>query len=240
MNPEIIYCEYPEDVADAAASVILELQKEALAERGVFRIALSGGSTPQELFELLASEDWRDEFEWPQWEVFWCDERAVPKSSNDSNFKLAHDNLLSKVPVGEVFPMPADSINLNDAAESYARTLRSRFLPESVMFDCILLGMGSDGHTASLFPGTSALESGALVEAVEIPNNPIPKRLTFTLRVLNSARACVFLVTGEEKSNTVFQVLKEEDYRLPATRVNPDEGRLIWILDEAAADELYE
>jgi 6-phosphogluconolactonase len=108
------------------------------------------------------------------------------------------------------------------------------------MFDCILLGMGSDGHTASLFPGTPALESGALVEAVVVKYNPIPNRLTFTLRVLNSARACVFLVTGEGKSRTVFQVLKEEDYQLPATRVNPDEGRLVWILDEAAASELYE
>lgn len=240
MNPEIIYCEYPDDVAEAAAALLQELQEAAIAERGVFRIALSGGTTPALLFKLLASPEWRDEFDFANWEVFWSDERAVPPAHKDSNFKLAHDLLLSKVAMGEVFRMPAEHPNLREAADSYARTLKSRFTPETISFDAILLGMGSDGHTASLFPGTSALESGAVVEAVEVKGNAIPRRLTLTLRVLNSAQAAIFLVTGAEKSATVREVLMDNNYSYPATRVNPHEGRLIWILDEDAASELSE
>lgn len=240
MNPEIIYCEYPDDVAEAAAALLSELQESAIAERGVFRVALSGGTTPALLFKLLASADWRDEMDYANWEVFWVDERAVPPTHQDSNYKLAHDLFLSKAPIGEVFRMPADHSNLHEAADSYARTIKSRFTPETISFDAILLGMGADGHTASLFPGTSALESGAVVEAVEAKGNAIPMRLTLTLRVLNSARAAIFLVTGAEKSSTVREVLIDNNYAYPAARVNPHEGRLIWILDEDAASELTE
>lgn len=240
MNPEIIYCEYPDDVAEAAAALLLELQEEAIAERGVFRIALSGGSTPALLFKLLASSDWKDEFDFANWEVFWVDERAVAPTHKDSNYKLAHDLLLSKIPVGEVFRMPAEHPNLQEAADDYARTLKSRFTPERVSFDATLLGMGADGHTASLFPGTPVLESGAIVEAVEVKGNAIPQRLTLTLRVLNSSRAVVFLVTGEEKASRLREVLIDNNQRYPAARVEPHEGRLIWIIDEDAASELSE
>ncbi|MBK6765581.1 MAG: 6-phosphogluconolactonase [bacterium] len=238
MNPEIVYCEYPDDVAEAAAALLLELQEEAIAERGVFRIALSGGSTPALLFKLLASADWRDEMDFANWEVFWVDERAVAPTHKDSNYKLAHDLLLSKIPVGEVFRMPAEHENAREAAESYARTLKGRFTPKTISFDAVLLGMGADGHTASLFPGTPALESGAVVEAVEVQGNAIPQRLTLTLRALNSAQAVIFLVTGAEKSARLRDVLIDNDYRYPATRVNPHEGRLIWIVDDEAASEL--
>ncbi len=238
MNPEIIYCEYPDDVAEAAAALLQELQAEAIAERGVFRIALSGGSTPAILFKLLADPEWNEEMDYGNWEVFWVDERAVPPTHKDSNYKLAYDLFLSKVELGDVFRMKAEQESLQEAADEYARTLKSRFLPESVSFDAILLGMGADGHTASLFPGTPVLESGALVEAVEIAGNAIPKRLTLTLRVLNNPRAAIFLVTGEEKATRLREVLIDNNYHYPATRVNPHEGRLIWILDEAASSEL--
>jgi len=240
MNPEVIYCEFPDDVADAAAALLKELQDEAIAERGVFRIALSGGSTPALLFKYLASSDWSGEMEYDKWEVFWADERAVAPSHPDSNYKLAHENFLSKVEVGEVFRMPAEHANIQEAADMYARTLKSRFTPEGVSFDAVLLGMGADGHTASLFPGTHALESGALVEAVEVAGAKIPKRLTLTLRVINNCGAAVFLVTGAEKSHTLREVLIDDNHRYPAARVNPHEGRLIWIVDEDAATELTE
>lgn len=240
MNPEVIYCEFPEDVAEAAAALLKELQDEALAERDVFRVALSGGSTPELLFDLLASPEWRDEFDFSAWEVFWADERCVDPAHPDSNFRLAFDHFLSKVEIGEVFRMCGDHPDFHEAAEAYARTLKGRFMPESVVFDAILLGMGADGHTASLFPHSSVLESGALVEAVELKNNPLPHRLTLTLRVLNNARAAIFLVTGAAKALRIREVLIEQDYKLPATRVNPQEGRLIWILDEDAACELSE
>lgn len=240
MNPEIIYCEFPDDVAEAAAALLHELQEEAIADRGIFRIALSGGSTPALLFKQLASADWKEEMDYPNWEVFWVDERAVPPTHKDSNYKLAHDLFLSKVEIGNVFRMPAEHPDLKEAADAYARTLKSRFTPESVAFDAVLLGMGADGHTASLFPGTPVLESGALVEAVEIPGNAIPKRLTLTLRTINSARAVIFLVTGVEKAACLRDVLIDNNYKFPATRVEPREGRLIWIIDEDAATELNE
>ncbi|MBK8127391.1 MAG: 6-phosphogluconolactonase [bacterium] len=240
MNPEVIYCEFPDDVADAAAAVLKELQDEAIAARGVFRLALSGGSTPALLFKLLTAPEWRVEMDYAKWEVFWSDERAVAPTHPDSNYRIAHELFLSHVPIGEVFRMPADHANLQEAADAYARTLKGRFTPETVSFDAVLLGMGSDGHTASLFPGTSALESGALVEAVEVAGNKLPHRLTLTLRVLNSAGAIIFLVTGAEKSQTVRNVLIENDQRSPAARINPHEGRLIWIVDEDAAAELTE
>ncbi|MCB9357540.1 MAG: 6-phosphogluconolactonase [Calditrichaeota bacterium] len=240
MNPEVIYCEFPEDVAEAAAALLKELQDEAIAERNVFRVALSGGSTPKLLFHLLSDPEWQEEMEYDKWEVFWSDERCVDPSHPESNFRLAHDHFLSKVQVGEVFRMCGEHHNGQESADAYARTLKGRFMPETVSFDAILLGMGEDGHTASLFPGSSALESGALVEAVEVKNNAIPQRLTLTLRVLNSAQAVIFLVTGSAKAERVHEVLMEDRYELPAARVNPMEGRLIWILDEDAASELTE
>jgi 6-phosphogluconolactonase len=240
MNPEVIYCEYPEDVAEAAAALLQELQSEAIAERGVFRIALSGGTTPALLFKLLASSDWKEEMDYPNWEVFWVDERAVPPTHKDSNYRLAHDLFLSRVPIGDVFRMNGEHENLREAADEYARTLKGRFSPEPVTFDAVLLGMGTDGHTASLFPGTPVLESGALVEAVEMKGNAIPKRLTLTLRVLNSAHNVIFLVAGEKKSTRLREVLIDNDYKLPATRIEPRDGRLVWIVDEDAASELID
>ncbi len=240
MNPEIIYCEFPDDVAEAAAALLQELQEEAIAERGVFRIALSGGSTPALLFKLLAGADWKDEMDFANWEVYWVDERAVAPTHKDSNYRLANDLFLSKVGIGEAFRMNGEHTDLHEAANEYARTLKSRFIPESVSFDAVLLGMGTDGHTASLFPGTPVLESGALVEEVEIPGNAIPKRLTLTLRIINSARAAIFLVTGEEKATRLREVLIDNNYKYPATRVEPREGRLIWIIDEDAASKLNE
>ena len=222
---EIIVCETPDDAADAAADLIFESQSQAVPARGAFSIALSGGATPRLLYERLASEEWRDAMNWPEWEVFWSDERAVPAEHPDSNYRLAHDILLSKVEVANVWPMRAD-------AAEYARTLRSRLGPGFPVFDTILLGMGADGHTASLFPGHRALDSSALVEAVE---DDIPRRLTLTLPVFNAARQVIFLVIGKEKAERVRDVLEHNDPRFPAARVQPEEGTCAWILDHEAA-----
>jgi 6-phosphogluconolactonase len=233
---ETIFCEYPEDVADAAAAMIHHAQSAAIAERNVFRIALSGGSTPTILYDALLSE-WRDEMEWEKWEVYWSDERAVPPHSEHSNYHLAMTRLLSNVPVGNILRMPADDENLNLAAEEYGALLKKQFSSENPEFDLILLGMGSDGHTASLFPGSPALESGSLVAAVET-DQEIRKRLTFTLRTINHARLVFFLVIGEDKAGKVKEILADEDYSNPAMRVEPKSGRVIWFLDEAAASGL--
>jgi len=231
---EIIICETPDDVADAAAALIHEDQTAAIEERGVFRIALSGGRTPRLLYERLASEERRDMMSWEHWEVFWSDERAVPLDDPESNFHLAYAALLSKVPVSEVFRMPAENPDLHRAAEDYALTLRLRFGLRPPAFDTVLLGMGADGHTASLFPDHPALNSTALVESVEV-EQPLPRRLTLTLPVLNRALHILFLVTGAEKAERVCEILKNGIASLPASRVNPEEGLCTWILDEAAA-----
>jgi 6-phosphogluconolactonase len=229
---DIIICETPDDVADAAADLIFDSQTQAIGARGAFRIALSGGATPRLLYERLASDEWREVMNWPEWEVFWSDERAVPAGHRDSNYSLARDALLSKIKVENVWPMPAEAAALREAADEYARTLHSRLGPGFPVFDTILLGMGADGHTASLFPGHRALDSSALVEAVE---DRTPPRLTLTLPVLNGAQQVIFLVTGAEKAERVRDVLEHNDPRFPAAQVLPEEGTCTWILDHEAA-----
>jgi len=229
---DIIICETPDDVADAAADLIFESQTQAIGARGAFRIALSGGATPRLLYERLASDEWREAMNWPEWEVFWSDERAVPSEHKDSNYRLAHTTLLTKVDAANVWPMRGDASALREAADEYARTLRSRLGPGFPVFDTILLGMGADGHTASLFPGHRVLDSSALVEAVE---DRTPPRLTLTLPVLNAARQVIFLVTGAEKAERVRDVLEHNDPRFPAAQVLPEEGTCTWILDHEAA-----
>ncbi len=232
---QIILCETPDDVADAAADVLLNLQTDALAQRGIFRIALSGGSTPNLLYESLATEEWQADMQWEAWEVFWSDERCVPPDSADSNFRMANESLLKHVPVAEVFRVRGEHPVPDEAAQEYARTLRSRFGPGVPAFDVILLGMGADGHTASLFPNHPALNSAQLIEAVVVEQK-VRNRVTFTLNLINHARAVIFLITGAEKSQRVRDILLDQRRDFPAARVEPDEGECIWLLDHAAAE----
>jgi 6-phosphogluconolactonase len=233
---QIVICETPEDVADAAADLIFDAQIAAVAERGVFRIAFSGGATPRLLYERLASEEWRAEMAFENWEVFWSDERCVPPDAPDSNFLIAKQALLDHVEIGDVFRMRGE-IDPREAAAEYARTLRARLDPGPPIFDVILLGMGTDGHTASLFPGHTALHSTALIEAVEV-DQPSRRRLTFTLNLINHARRVILLVCGEEKAACVVEILDGGDSSLPAARVEPVAGECCWLLDHAAAHQL--
>jgi 6-phosphogluconolactonase len=230
---ELVICETPDDVADAAADLLFESQSAALEERGVFRIALAGGKTPELLYRRLASEEWKDQLAWEQWEVFWGDERGVPLDHPDSNYALAERALLRHVPMGDVWPMTITD-SLPESATNYARLLKTRFDPGVPVFDLILLGIGADGHTASLFPGHAALQSTALVEAIEV-ERPLPRRLSLTIPVLNAARRVIFLATGADKADAVHQVVKGIDPELPAALVNPEEGDCWWVLDLDAA-----
>ncbi len=231
---ELIICETDEDVADAAADLLFDLQTAALAERGIFRIALSGGSTPKMLYETLADDEWVDDMQWDAWEVYWSDERCVPPDSADSNFRLAHEALLAHVPVADIFRVRGDSSNPVEAAAEYARTLATRFGPGTPVFDVILLGMGPDGHTASLFPDHPVLKSSKLIEAVEV-DQPVKRRVTFTLNLINQARCVILLVTGETKAGIVRKILRDGVETFPAAQVDPDEGTCYWLLDHAAA-----
>lgn len=244
VSAEIRVLTTPQDLFAAAAEEVLRDAEEAVRERGRFTIALSGGSTPKSLFHLLATNA-RAALPWDRMYFFWGDERHVPPTDPDSNYRMADETMLSKVPVpaGNVFRVAAENPDASAAAEAYEQTLRKFFQlqPDGVpRFDLILLGMGPDGHTASLFPGTAALQEKSRLVVANWVDKLKTHRLSLTLPVLNAARCVSFLVSGTDKAAMLKTVLEEnvpgEQY--PAKLVAPSDGRLIWFLDRAAASAL--
>lgn len=243
MEDEVVVLPDLNAVAREAADRWVTLAREPIAARGRFCVALSGGSTPRALFALLAGEAHREQVEWRRTLVFWSDERCVPPDHADSNYRLARETLLSKVsiPAGNVYRMRGE-IDPEQAALEYEQTVR-RELPTEVgapVFDLILLGMGPDGHTASLFPGTAALcETTRLVTAPFVPRLNA-HRITFTPPLINAAARVIFLVAGADKANTLRDVLEGEFKPdvFPAQLVKPASGQLTWLVDGAAAARL--
>jgi 6-phosphogluconolactonase len=232
----------PSEAAEAAARELVAAFSDSLADHGRFRVAFSGGATPKLLFDRLAGDTFRPLVDWTRARVFFVDERCVPPGDERSNYRLAKEHLLDplRVPPDNVFRMRGE-VEPRRAAEEYGAALEREFEPESPpRFDYVLLGLGTDGHTASLFPGTKALEETRRL----VVENFVPKlgewRLTLTLPVVNAGRRVVFLVTGEEKRGAVSDVLHAErpNADLPASLVHPDRGSLIWILDADAAARL--
>lgn len=229
--------------ADAAAAFFVESAIASVADHGTFSVALSGGSTPRAVFARLAEDAAaRLQVSWRQIDWWWSDERAVPPRDPASNFRMAFESLLGHVPIdparvhrlkGEVEPA--------QAASEYERDLRAAFGASSSdipRFDLVLLGLGADGHTASLFPGTAALaERERLVVANDVPAMRAV-RLTFTLPLINRARRVAFLVSGTEKASILARVLEGPRGLLPAQLVSPDDGELVWIVDSPAARDL--
>lgn len=239
-----------EDVADAAVFLFVTLAAKAVAERGNFFCSLAGGRTPQSCYRVLAAPAISSKVNWGKTHVFWGDERCVPEGHPDRNDEAALDALLRKV------PLPSKNIHRApatepDAAQRYEAELLRAFssslpLPlkefssplsspsEIPRFDLILLGLGEDGHTASLFPGHPAVEEKArLVVRVDGAPKPPPARVTFTLPLINAARHAAFLVTGKDKNAALRRVLNG-DPSLPAARVAPREGTLTFLADAAA------
>lgn len=221
-------------VADALASRI-----SGTAARGArFSLALAGGSTPRTLYRLLAT-GYRDEIPWDRVHLFWGDERYVPRDDPRSNYRLVRESLLDhvRIPGENIHPMPTDLPDPEDAAAAYEQTLRAWFPAPWPRFDLVLLGMGSDGHTASLFPGSPALaERTRWTAAIRAPVEP-RQRLTLTLPVLNHAALVFFLVTGDEKADVLGRVLTAPSgpAAYPAAAVRPEEGGVVWWVDERAA-----
>ncbi len=210
----------------------------AVAERGRFCVALSGGSTPQRCYQLLAAPPLRDLVPWPQVEVFWGDERCVPENDPRSNLRLAREALLDRLPQppGQIHPMSCAG-DPAAAAGAYQALLQSAFDPGEPCFDLILLGLGTDGHTASLLPGTPApLETNRLVVTVRAPGAEF-SRLTLTVPVLNQARQIIVLVSGREKTTILHQILDGPPGRYPAQLLAPGDGQLLWLVDRAAAGD---
>jgi 6-phosphogluconolactonase len=220
-----------------AAGLFSSLAKEAIASKGSFKVALSGGSTPLKLYALLAAEPYRSDIEWPRVELFFGDERCVPPEHKDSNFKHVNEALLSHVPAkahrirGELPP--------KEAALRYEEDIRKAFGGKEgpPVFDLVLLGVGADGHTASLFPGTDALgETEKLAKAVYVEKFE-SWRVTLTLPVLNAAKNVFFLASGGSKADVVRSVLRGKG-NYPAGMVKPASGEVLWLLDIAIAEKL--
>ena len=234
----------PQELFAAAAEEVVRAATEAVAERGRFTIVLSGGSTPKSLFNLLATNA-RTVLPWDRMFFFWGDERHVPPTDPDSNYKMAEETMLSKIPVpaGNVFRIAAENPDAAAAADTYEKTLQKFFALEPGQFprfDLILLGMGPDGHTASLFPGSAGLQEKSRLVIANWVEKFKTSRLTFTLPVLNAAACVTFLVSGTDKAPALHAVLEGDapGEQYPSKLVRPVDGKLIWLIDRAAASEL--
>jgi 6-phosphogluconolactonase len=232
--------------AAAAAEFVLEVGKEAVRANGRFLIALSGGTTPEILYRALTSPAFADRFDWSRTTFFFSDERCVPPDDLRSNYALAKKALFTPLNImpSQVYRMVGESHDPQAAAYEYEQQLRlaTKTSPSAQpSLDLVLLGLGEDGHTASLFPGASILRDHQhLIAATRSPKDP-PNRLTMTLAAINRASVILFLVTGAGKAGVVRAILDpktEAERELPAALVAPEEGRLIWLLDQAAAAEL--
>ena len=231
----------PNEVARTAAEFVAIAAAETPGGR--FTIALAGGATPRRLYQLLASSPWVERIAWSRWHVFWGDERCVPPEHPDSNYRMAREALLDHVPLtaGQLHPMRGEAAP-QEAAEGYEGELRRVFQTPVPAFDLILLGLGEDGHTASLFPGTAALrEEGRLVVANWAPQLEA-HRLTFTLPLINAARRVAFLVADAAKAQALRRVLApaSTDQPPPAAMVRPTSGVLHWFVTSQAAACLEE
>lgn len=249
-GPEIVVCAGRDSLYERAARRFVEAGRAAVAARERFAVALSGGSTPEPLFEALARPELRSAVAWESTRLFWADERCVPPDHPDSNYRLARATLLEAVgvPAERVHRMRGEEPDPERAAARYEREMREVLSPEPgslPRLDLVLLGIGADGHTASLFPGSDAVaERDRLAVAVRSSETamqpPIVDRITLTPPAINAARDVLFLVTGERKAPAVAAVLEgpREPERWPAQSVDPVEGSVAWLLDTAAASDL--
>ncbi len=243
IKPDVRIFEDLEALSEAAALLVVESCRQAVADRGRALVALSGGTTPTRLYDLLAQTPFTEQVDWPHVHIFWADERCVPPEDLESNFRQAKDALLSLVPLpGPNVHRVQSEMEPEEAAAAYALTLKLFASPplDWPRFDIVLLGMGEDGHTASLFPGSPVDMQGAAAAVTADYRGRPARRVTLTPQVFNSARRVVFLAAGESKSATLASVLNG-DFRpalLPAQRIHPSDGQLIWMVDQAAASRL--
>ncbi len=243
MNPTIHIVADIEELSRVAAVEFVHRAQDAVQAKGIFTVVLSGGSTPKSLYTLLADDvTLRAAVPWDKVHFFWGDERHVPPDHPDSNYRMAHEALLSKVlvPAANVQRIKSEYPEAHRAADEYDQRLREFFavtVGHFPQFDLLLLGMGPDGHTASLFPGTAALHERTRLVVANWVEKFSTDRITLTPPVLNNAARIIFLVGGEEKAETLRAVLQGEQQpeRFPAQLISPTQGTLLWLVDRSAA-----
>lgn len=238
----MILC-FPDDesLSRTAAELFVVEAKAAVQKKDRFAVALSGGGTPRRTYQILAGPTYRDQVEWEKVHVFWGDERCVPPGDPKSNERMARRALLDHVPVlsDQVHPIRCAE-SPEDSANQYEALLRAQFGPGPAAFDLVLLGLGENGHTASLFPGTSVVEEQKRwVAAVYLPEQDL-YRITLTAPIINMAGKIVFLVSGEGKAKVLKAVLEgpSNPRHFPAQMIKPADGELVWLVDHKAGQML--
>ncbi|KAH0945492.1 hypothetical protein HN011_003853 [Eciton burchellii] len=235
---EIVVATDQEQLLSRISNLVARAADDAISrDDRIFRFGISGGSMVQLLAECLPNIA----TDWSRWRFFFCDERVVPLEDPESNFGLYKTNFIGKVPVTEEQFIKVDpELNAENAAKDYIKKMAFFFPPDRLpRFDCLLLGLGQDGHTCSLFPGHRALDDENMWVTWEL-NSPKPpsSRISLTMPVINNARMCIFIATGAGKAEIIEKVLRDKK-DLPATRVEPVDGTLFWLLDQEAASRLY-
>lgn len=245
-KPEIRILDDGTELAQEAADLFVWLGEQAIREGRRFQVALSGGSTPRALHAALAGRPFASRLDWSQVEFYFGDERCVPPDHSESNYGMANETLFRplKIPAKQIFRMAGEAPDHDRAAREYEEVLRKQVCPNRSpwpVFDLILLGLGEDAHTASLFPGTPALDESRRLVVANLAPQGITHRITLTAPAINYARTILFLVGGAGKANAVERVLHDravDERHAPAKLIRPVAGRLIWMLDRAAASAL--
>jgi 6-phosphogluconolactonase len=231
-----------EQLSMAAAELFVSIAREAVEQRGRFTVALTGGSSPILLHTMLSQSPYLEQVPWQHTYVFWGDERWVPLTDELSNARMARKTLLDgvSVPEAQIYPMWAENTEPDDFAIRYEQTLKEHFGEGAPRFDLILLGMGDDGHTASLFPHTGVLrERSRWVQAYYLEPQSM-YRVTLTAPLINQARTILFLTFGANKAHSLHQVLEGErnPEEHPSQLIQPEKGELLWYVDKSAAEQL--
>ncbi|HWP49575.1 MAG TPA: 6-phosphogluconolactonase [Candidatus Limnocylindrales bacterium] len=243
MKPKIQIVTDAEALYRAAATEFMRRAREAVEAKGSFTVVLSGGSTPKGFYSLLVDDaTFRNQIPWDRIYFFWGDERPVPPDHIESNYRMANEVMLSKVPVPptHIHRIRGENPDAGKAAEEYEQVLRDFFqlsAEQLPRFDLVFLGLGSDAHTASLFPCTRALQEQKRLVVSNWVGKLYTNRVTLTVPVLNRAACVIFLVSGDEKALPLKAVLegRYEPQQLPAQLIRPDPGELLWLVDHAAA-----
>jgi len=239
---EIIIKDNPDLLAQEAAKLFSGTAVKRSSMKGIFTVAVSGGTTPRPMFRLLAKDPYVSEMPWDKTHIFWVDERCVPYGHTHSNYGATEEDLISRIPIPDanVHPMPIASSS-EIGSETYQDMLVDFFgLKQGGFprFDMIILSIGTDGHTGSLFPGQMALDEKKRLVVSVTGGNPELDRLTLTFPVINNAVEILFLVTGEQKAKTLKTVLEGNQALFPAQKVQPENGTLKWLIDRKAASML--